>query len=147
MGKKSLQTLIMIQILTSEKTSIWPKTLGFRHHGAEALVYLGKKGYITCHPSRGYQITPEGVLAIEEELARPFEEGGAKEWIMHVRMGIDTSGHETKIQRAACPDHLDPQMWVCPDMEGMVDALDRFLDDEIDAYERGEVFAPGVLDD
>lgn len=68
----------------------------------------------------GYQITEEGI----EELNRaPNLTTKAKEWANLVRQGINSSGHETRVERAAIPSRFSPLVSYTPDMEGLIDAL------------------------
>lgn len=68
----------------------------------------------------GYRITEEGI----DELNRaPNLTQRARRWASMVRQGINSSGHETRIRRAAIPNRYSPQIGYTPDMEGLIDAL------------------------
>lgn len=73
----------------------------------------------------GYYLTPDG----EDEIARSYDDPwmttNARAWINRVRAGIDGNGRQTKVERAAIPDHVDSPSSYRPDLEEAIDVLDR----------------------
>ena len=68
----------------------------------------------------GYRITEEGL----DELSRcPNLTTKAKKWASLVRQAVDSTGHETRVERAAIPSRISPMLSYTPDMEGLIDEL------------------------
>lgn len=77
----------------------------------------------------GFNLTEGGDDEIYNALEHEGLSDDAKKWINLTRCGIDSNGHETTVRSAAIPARVVPMMYYTPDLEGMIDLLDRELRD------------------
>lgn len=98
---------------------------------AQSLGRLAAAGLVR-QTGLGYQITDEGVDELEAAKKHPDLTQEAHAWINLVRAGIDDKGKETQVINAAIPGRISPEMSYTPQLEELVDALERELDDYLD---------------
>lgn len=91
-----------------------------------ALNQLLKQGLIR-NTRLGYQITEEGTEELDRAADHPLLTQDAKKWVSQVRCGIDSQGHETKVERAAIPNRFSPQTSYVMPMEEMIDEMRKGL--------------------